>query len=110
MMALQRLKQVRSGHHHHADKLIDKAVNNPPKGTNMCDETEVLLASLKKKVDIIEKCDAEILELTTEAADIAKEIEDSSAYSDKLTEAMTKLELTLKHFEKKKSAESKPVV
>ena len=110
MMDLQRAKKVRDGHRVHADKLINKAVKDPPKGTNMCDETEVLLATLKKKVDVIEKCDAEILDLTTEENDVAAEIENSSAYSDKITEAVTKLELTLKHFDKKKAADSKPVV
>ena len=112
MAALQRLKQVRSGHHLHADKLIEKAllkVNNPPKGPKTYDETQVLLASLKKKVEVIEKCDNDILDLLTEDDDISKEIMESSAYTDKTVEAVTKCELSLKHYEQKVKEDTKQV-
>ena len=54
--------------------------------------SKMLLASLIKKQNILEKCDEGILELLTDDDEIGKEIEETSKFDDRIIEAMTKLE------------------
>ena len=95
MAELLKLKQIRSGHRTHTNKLVERAVNSPPEGKNAYDDTKILLATLIKKQQILEKCDGDILEKLENEADIGKEIEETSTYTERVIEARRKLELNV---------------
>ena len=98
MADILRLKQIRSGHRTHAKKLMDKAVKEAPKSY---DEAKVLLATLAKKQEVLEKCDGDVMQKLESEEEILDEIEGTSNFSDQLIEAKTKLELITKYLENK---------
>ena len=108
MAELVKLKKIRGGHRTPATKLIEKAVNNPSTGQITLEDTQILLATITKKVEILEKCDSDILEKMAEGDDFGTEIEDSSGYMDRLIEAKTKLELTIGYINEKLAEDRAP--
>ena len=91
----------------HANKLIEKALHDPPSGEKVYDGTKILFATLSKKQDVLEKCNGDILELLTDEQEIIKEIEEATEFTDKMIEAKTKLELTIQHIERKEKLKPK---
>ena len=65
------------------------------------DSVKICLASLRKKVAILEKCDGDILESLSEEADIMDEIAYATEYDERLVTLITKAELALKYYEDK---------
>ena len=61
MAELVKANKIRGGHRTRATKLIEKAVNNPLTGQITLEDTQILLATITKKVEILEKCDSDIL-------------------------------------------------
>ena len=108
MAELGKLKKIRGGHRTHANKLIEKATKDPPKGQTMLEDTQILLATVIKKLEVLEKCDTDILEKMAEDDDIGKEIEESLGYADRLIEARTKLELNIEYVKEKIAEEKAP--
>ena len=74
-----KLTQVRAGHRAHMTRLIEK-VNQGSKDMKY-DDMKVLLATMKKNV--LEKCDADMLDLLMDPIEIGEEIERSSELMDK---------------------------
>ena len=107
MSELTKLKQVRAGHRTHVKKLIDKAKSAPPKDSNL-DDAAVSLATLEKKESILAKLDQDILALLGDTDEISKEIEDTSDFTDGLTEVTTKLRLTVEYHKKLVEQQFKP--
>ena len=64
-MDLTKLKQIRNIHRTHAIKLMDKSARD-----SLLQDVNILLPSLIKKQQILEKCDENIPELLTEEAAI----------------------------------------
>ena len=102
-----KLTQVRAGHRAHMTRLIEK-VNQGSKDMKY-DDMKVLLATMKKKYDVLEKCDADMLDLLTDPIEIGEEIERSSELMDTIIEAMTKMELGIDYYEKKEADEVKKI-
>ena len=91
-----KLKQIRNGHRTHAIKLMDK-MEERIKGSNPLEGTKIQLATLMKKQNVLEKCDEGILGLLTESDDITEEIGESSAFADRIIEAITRLEVSVEY-------------
>ena len=104
---LTKLKQVRNGHRTHAIKLIDKIKKD---SQMQLQDVKILLSSLIKKQQILEKCDENILELLSGEATINKEIENSSEFVDRMIEATTRLELTIDYINRKMAEETKQII
>ena len=75
-----KLTQVRAGHRAHMTRLIEK-VNQGSKDMKY-DDMKVLLATMKKKYDVLENLDADMLDLLTDPIEIGEEIERSSELMD----------------------------
>ena len=100
MATVGKLKQIRNGHRLHADKLIKKS-DELPKGEKAVEETTILLTTLMKKMEILEKCDADVMEQLTDEVEITEEIENTTEHNDKMFSAIAKTELALKYFAEK---------
>ena len=99
MAQLLKLKQVRSGHQTHVKKLI---VKTQTEGEELpLDEMLSLLNSLRSKQVILEKIDSDILGQLQEDAEIAREIEVASEFSDTLIASLSKLELSVEYIKNK---------
>ena len=109
MADLGKLKQVRNGHRLHALSLLKKA-DDLPKGDKALEQMKILLATLKKKAEVLEKCDAEILDALTTDAEIADEIENSMDHNDKMVTAITKVEIAVQYDVDKLKADPPKVV
>ena len=104
MATTGRLKQIRNGHRTYTDKLMDqmeKKMKDKLKDSRAYDEVKIELAKLKKKMADIEKVDAEILETITEDAEIIDEIENATAFTEKMVTVITKAELAIQYFDDK---------
>ena len=112
MATTGRLKQIRNGHRTYTDKLMDqmeKKMKDKLKDSRAYDEVKIELAKLKKKMADIEKVDAEILETITEDADIIDEIENATAFIEKMVTVFTKAELAIQYFDEKGKSPSSGV-
>ena len=101
MASLGKLKQIRNGHRLHTTNTMNKMIKGQPTTTQQYDESKILLATLTKKIVLLEKCDSDIMEHLTSDEDITAEIEDATTFSDKVIETKTKLEMKIKYFEQK---------
>lgn len=97
---LTKQKQIRNGHRTHVKKLIETIKSNPPDDKDALDKSAVYLATLEKKEKTLDEIDGIILGLITEADEVAKEIEDTSEFTEKLTEIITKLRLAVEFHKK----------
>ena len=104
---LTKLKQVRNRHRTHAIKLFDKSKKD---SQIQLQDVKILLSSLIKKQQILERCDENILELLTEEVTINEEIENSSVFADRMIEATTRLEITVDYINRKMAEETKPII
>ena len=61
------------------------------------EEETILLTTLMKKMEILEKFDADVMELSTEESEITEEIKNTTEHNDKMFSAIAKTELALKY-------------
>ena len=60
-----------------------------PKGEKEVEETTILLTTLMKKMEILE-CDADVMEQSTDEAEITEEIKNTTEHNDKMFSAIAK--------------------
>ena len=97
MTALVKSKQIRSGHRTHVMKLMEKVKRVTATTEKAMEDTNILLATLVRKQNVLEKCDGDILDQIDEADEIGKEIEESSEFGDRVIEAITRFETCRLH-------------
>ena len=99
MAALVKSKWIRSGHCTHVMKLMEKGVTATTE--KMMEDTKILLATLVRKQNVLEKCDGDILDQIDEVDEIGKEIEESSEFGDRVIEAIIRLETYVDYMNRK---------
>ena len=99
MDALVKWKWIHSGHCTHVMKLMEKGVTATTE--KVMKDTKILLTTLVRKQNVLEKCDGDILDQIDEVDEIGKEIEESSEFVDSVIEAITRLEAYVDYMNRK---------
>ena len=99
MAALAKSKRIRSRHCTHILTLLEKGVTATTE--KVMEDTKILLASLVRKQNVLEKCDGDILDQIDEVDEIGKEIEELSEFGDRAIEAITRLETYVDYMNRK---------